>query len=93
LPRQGSNLNFSDPESDVLPITPRGSGRQNYNYFFNSTSSKSLVIPQNPVKSIQSEIQSKELISCQAGNLFENNPPYAYDSGKTGEINFIIGYP
>ncbi len=29
LPRQGSNLNFSDPESDVLPITPRGSkGKQ-----------------------------------------------------------------
>ena len=25
LPRQGSNLDFSDPESDVLPITPRGS--------------------------------------------------------------------
>ena len=23
LLRQGSNLNFSDPESDVLPITPR----------------------------------------------------------------------
>jgi hypothetical protein len=23
LARQGSNLNFSDPESDVLPITPR----------------------------------------------------------------------
>src|SRR4030043_520059 len=25
LLRQGSNLNFSDPESDVLPITPRSS--------------------------------------------------------------------
>jgi hypothetical protein len=25
LPRQGSNLHFSDPESDVLPITPQGS--------------------------------------------------------------------
>lgn len=24
LPRQGSNLDSSDPESDVLPITPRG---------------------------------------------------------------------
>ena len=24
LPRQGSNLNFPDPESGVLPITPRG---------------------------------------------------------------------
>jgi hypothetical protein len=23
LLRQGSNLDFSDPESDVLPITPR----------------------------------------------------------------------
>lgn len=23
LPRQGSNLNSSDPESDVLPITPQ----------------------------------------------------------------------
>ena len=26
LPRQESNLNSSDPESDVLPITPRGNG-------------------------------------------------------------------
>ncbi len=26
LPRQGSNLDSSDPESDVLPITPRGNG-------------------------------------------------------------------
>jgi hypothetical protein len=25
LPRQGSNLDSSDPESDVLPVTPRGS--------------------------------------------------------------------
>ncbi len=25
LPRQGSNLDSSDPESDVLPITPQGS--------------------------------------------------------------------
>ena len=24
LPRQGSNLDSSDPESDVLPVTPRG---------------------------------------------------------------------
>src|SRR5690606_21381276 len=24
LPRQGSNLDFPDPESGVLPITPRG---------------------------------------------------------------------
>ncbi len=24
LPRQGSNLDSSDPESDVLPITPQG---------------------------------------------------------------------
>mgnify|MGYP006996005202 FL=1 len=24
LPDQGSNLNSSDPESDVLPITPSG---------------------------------------------------------------------
>jgi hypothetical protein len=28
LPRQGSNLNFPDPESGVLPITPRGKGMQ-----------------------------------------------------------------
>ncbi len=27
LPRQGSNLDSSDPESDVLPVTPRGKGR------------------------------------------------------------------
>jgi hypothetical protein len=26
LTRQGSNLDSSDPESDVLPITPRVSG-------------------------------------------------------------------
>jgi hypothetical protein len=25
LPLQGSNLDSSDPESDVLPVTPRGS--------------------------------------------------------------------
>ena len=25
LPRQGSNLDSSDPESDVLPVTPQGS--------------------------------------------------------------------
>jgi hypothetical protein len=24
LPRQGSNLDSSDPESDVLPVTPQG---------------------------------------------------------------------
>lgn len=24
LPRQGSNLDFPDPESGVLPVTPRG---------------------------------------------------------------------
>ena len=28
LPRQGSNLDSSDPESDVLPVTPRGSGAE-----------------------------------------------------------------
>jgi hypothetical protein len=27
LPRQGSNLDFPDPESGVLPITPRGTDR------------------------------------------------------------------
>jgi hypothetical protein len=27
LPDQGSNLDFSDPESDVLPITPSGKMR------------------------------------------------------------------
>ena len=27
LPRQGSNLDSSDPESDVLPVTPRGTDR------------------------------------------------------------------
>jgi hypothetical protein len=26
LPRQGSNLDSSDPESDVFPVTPRGKG-------------------------------------------------------------------
>ena len=26
LPLQGSNLDFPDPESGVLPVTPRGSG-------------------------------------------------------------------
>ena len=33
LLRQGSNLNFSDPESDVLPITPRSSSGCKYKYF------------------------------------------------------------
>jgi hypothetical protein len=32
LPRQGSNLNSSDPESDVLPVTPRGNVLQLYQY-------------------------------------------------------------
>jgi hypothetical protein len=27
LPRQGSNLDSSDPESDVLPVTPRGTAK------------------------------------------------------------------
>lgn len=31
LPLQGSNLDSSDPESDVLPVTPRGSARPNDN--------------------------------------------------------------
>ncbi len=30
LPRQGSNLKSSDPESDVLPITPRGNNLFSY---------------------------------------------------------------
>lgn len=30
LPRQESNLNSSDPESDVLPVTPRGKQLINY---------------------------------------------------------------
>ncbi len=39
LPRQGSNLESSDPESDVLPITPRGNfpmqqaGRTNLSFY------------------------------------------------------------
>jgi hypothetical protein len=33
LTRQGSNLDSSDPESDVLPITPRVKGRANLGIF------------------------------------------------------------
>ena len=33
LPDQGSNLDSSDPESDVLPITPSGNDGRKNSYF------------------------------------------------------------
>ncbi len=56
LLRQGSNLNFSDPESDVLPITPRSSfAAQIYIKYGKSTNRK---------KSYMSHITGLEPATC-----------------------------
>jgi hypothetical protein len=56
LPRQGSNLDFPDPESGVLPITPRGkksSGRRGSNPRPSAWEADALpteLLPRNPLR-------------------------------------------